>query len=34
MWVGAMLDAGAELAPLAEAVASLQLPGVALGWCA
>ena len=30
MWVGAMLDAGVELAPLAEAVASLQLPGVAV----
>ncbi len=30
MWVGAMLDAGAELEPLAAAVASLQLPGVSV----
>ncbi|MFN3240064.1 MAG: nickel pincer cofactor biosynthesis protein LarC [Planctomycetota bacterium] len=30
MWVGAMLDAGAPLAPLADAVRSLQLPGVAI----
>ncbi|MGC6489409.1 MAG: nickel pincer cofactor biosynthesis protein LarC [Planctomycetota bacterium] len=30
MWVGAMLDAGASLAPLQAAVASLQLPGVAV----
>ena len=30
MWVGAMLDAGAALAPLVEAVASLQLPGVSV----
>jgi uncharacterized protein (TIGR00299 family) protein len=30
MWVGAMLDAGAALEPLVEAVASLQLPGVSV----
>ncbi|MCA8976168.1 MAG: nickel pincer cofactor biosynthesis protein LarC [Planctomycetes bacterium] len=30
MWVGAMLDAGVPLAPLAETVASLGLPGVRL----
>lgn len=30
MWVGALLDAGVPLAPLAAAVRSLQLPGVAI----
>lgn len=30
MWVGAMLDAGAALDPLVEAVAALQLPGVSI----
>lgn len=30
MWVGAMLDAGAPLAPLVEAVRSLQMPGVSI----
>jgi pyridinium-3,5-bisthiocarboxylic acid mononucleotide nickel chelatase len=30
MWVGALLDAGVPLAPLATAVRSLQLPGVAI----
>jgi uncharacterized protein (TIGR00299 family) protein len=30
MWVGALLDAGVPMAPLAAAVRSLQLPGVAI----